>query len=223
MVQMLRGGGITHDLDADKTYAPFKAIYACDELLKPGMFAIDGGAYTGDTAEIFSDYVGTGGKVFAFEPTEKNFKVLKERKLQNCECVQKGLYSRECNLEFAQFDVVGGGANTFVQNAVKWAEQVVVVPVISIDKFVEDNQIPRVDFIKMDIEGSELEALKGAEDTIRRHRPNMAISIYHNNGNDVIDIPVWLVSNFGDSYHFRIAHHTKGWWETVIYAKSREF
>lgn len=219
LIQDLRGWR-GYDLNSDSVSSPLKVRYCCDQLLKPGMFVIDGGAYTGDTAEIFSGYIGDSGKVYAFEPTEANFKKLKEKHLQNCECIQKGLYDRECNLEFVQFDN-NGAANTFAESALKWgdAKQVLLTPVISIDKFVEDNHIPHIDFIKMDIEGMELSALKGAENTIRKFKPNMAICIYHNAGNDIIDVPDWLVSQFDDIYQFSIAHHSKGWWDSLIYAK----
>lgn len=50
---------------------------------------------------------------------------------------------------------------------------------ISIDDFVSDNAIDRVDFIKFDIEGEERNAIDGAVNTIRRDKPSMAVSIYH--------------------------------------------
>jgi FkbM family methyltransferase len=53
------------------------------------------------------------------------------------------------------------------------------VNTISVDDFVNSEKLPRVDFIKMDIEGSELSALRGSSDTLRRFCPKLAISIYH--------------------------------------------
>lgn len=74
----------------------------------------------------------------------------------------------------------------------------------------------RVTFIKMDIEGSELEALKGSYEIINNWRPNLAISIYHKM-EDMWDIPLYLNSlNLG--YKIYIRHHTDCLTETVCYA-----
>lgn len=194
--------------------------YACGELLSPGMFVIDGGAYNGDTAELFLKYVGDTGIIYSFEPTEDSYNTMKEKRLPNVQCIQKGLYSRECELKFAVNESITAGS-TFRQEAVTYSNNVVTVPVTSIDKFVEDNCVSRIDYIKLDIEGSEIEALKGAYKTIQKYNPNLAICIYHNEGNDVIDVPIWLVSHFSSVYDFKIKHHTKGWHESVIYAQKK--
>ena len=198
-----------------------KEQYLCDnEILKPGMIVIDGGAFTGDTAEIFSTIVGDTGIVYSFEPTESTFKLLQEKKLKNVQCIQKGLYAKNCDLEFVQSEQ-SPAANRFIQSSELSSNKTRKISVTSIDIFVEENSIPRIDFIKMDIEGSELDALEGAKKTIKANKPYMAICIYHNLGNDMMDIPIWLVSNFGDIYDFKIMHHGKGWGESVIYANKK--
>jgi FkbM family methyltransferase len=194
--------------------------YLCDELISPGMIIIDGGASKGNTAELFLDYIKGTGMIYSFEPTENSYNILKEKKLPNVQCIQKGLYSRECELEFDVSDINPAG-NAFRKESVVYSNKVTTVPVISIDEFVQDNIIPRIDYIKLDIEGSELEALKGAKETINQHHPNMAVCIYHNEGDDIIDVPFWLVSNFSDVYDFKIKHCSKGWHESVIYAKKK--
>jgi hypothetical protein len=91
------------------------------------------------------------------------------------------------------------------------------VETLSIDDLVESKGISRVDFIKMDIEGSELKALQGALNTIKRDRPKMAICIYHRLV-DFVDIPEFILSlNLG--YSFYIRHYTIYDEETILYAK----
>lgn len=62
------------------------------------------------------------------------------------------------------------------------------VPLTTIDKLVAELKLERIDFIKMDIEGAEVEALEGARETLRRWRPRMALAAYHQPG-DPVDIP----------------------------------
>jgi hypothetical protein len=91
------------------------------------------------------------------------------------------------------------------------------VTTISIDDLVKVKNLPRVDFIKMDIEGAELSALKGAEQTLRDFRPRLAISLYHNES-DLIEIPEFINSlNLG--YEFFLDHFSIHNEETVLFAR----
>lgn len=68
----------------------------------------------------------------------------------------------------------------------------------------------------MDIEGSELKALKGAEKTIRENKPRLAICIYHKRM-DLIEIAAYLLKLVPE-YRFYIRHYWSNMWETVLYA-----
>jgi FkbM family methyltransferase len=84
-----------------------------------------------------------------------------------------------------------------------------------IDSFLEKRDFV-VDFIKMDIEGAELPALRGAQSVISSDRPILAVSIYHNL-NDMVEIPLFL-KNVLKNYSFRLGHHSINLNETVLYA-----
>lgn len=73
-----------------------------------------------------------------------------------------------------------------------------------------------VTFIKMDIEGSELPSLRGAENVISKNLPKLAICIYHSDA-DMIDIPEYLMEKY-PSYSFYIRHYSFSTSETVLYA-----
>jgi hypothetical protein len=62
------------------------------------------------------------------------------------------------------------------------------VPLTTIDKLVAELKLDRVDFIKMDIEGAEVEAVRGGRATIARFRPRMALSVYHE-PDDPVEVP----------------------------------
>lgn len=73
-----------------------------------------------------------------------------------------------------------------------------------------------VSFIKMDIEGAEMEALKGAAELIRRRRPDLAICTYHSIS-DLFEIPLYIHSLVPE-YRLYLRHHTPVFCETVCYA-----
>ncbi len=93
------------------------------------------------------------------------------------------------------------------------------IHITTMDKFCRDEKlIP--DFIKMDIEGSEMAALLGGIKTIQEYRPQLAISIYHSN-EDFVNIPLYLKENLKD-YCFRLGHYSPWRAETVLYAIPEE-
>ena len=87
----------------------------------------------------------------------------------------------------------------------------------SIDNLVDTNGLRRVDFVKMDIEGAEMDALIGGERTIRSHRPRLAISVYHSL-QDFVRIPKWIDS-LGLGYKFYLDHFTIHLEESVLFAR----
>ena len=87
---------------------------------------------------------------------------------------------------------------------------------ISVDSIDDICAGDTVTFIKMDIEGSELNALQGAINTIRRDRPRLAICIYHSL-EDLYEIPLWIKETVPE-YRIYIRHHSDNEAETVVYA-----
>ena len=90
------------------------------------------------------------------------------------------------------------------------------LPTRTIDGLVGSNQLKKIDFLKMDIEGSELGALQGGEKALRRWRPKLAISLYHR-PEDLFSIPLWL-SALDCGYRFFLDHYSIHHEETVLYA-----
>lgn len=93
------------------------------------------------------------------------------------------------------------------------------VECVTLDEF-KKYQTNKIDFIKFDIEGAELQALKGGIKTIINDRPQLAVSIYHS-PEDFIKIPVFLMRNL-ENYKFYIGHYSTGVFETVLYCIPRE-
>jgi FkbM family methyltransferase len=148
----------------------------------------DLGAFIGDTPYCFAKTFKVD-KVYAFEPDPDNFKILKENlrlnKLEDVVIpVELGVGKEKGSFYLKK----AGGASAV---GVKQSKDTVKVRVTTIDDFVEENKIKRVDFIKMDIEGAEFDALKGAVKTIKRDTPDLSVTIYHK-GEHFFEIPGWL-------------------------------
>ena len=86
------------------------------------------------------------------------------------------------------------------------------IPVTSLDAVIDG----KVTFIKMDIEGAEYEALKGAERLIREYKPKLAVSVYHK-PEDIWELP-GLILSFCPEYTFYLRHYSLSSEETVLYA-----
>lgn len=85
------------------------------------------------------------------------------------------------------------------------------VPVARIDDIVDD----RPTIIKMDVEGFELPALRGAQGVIRDARPKLMVSAYHRSA-DLLEIPDW-VDSVAPGYRIGLRHHTEDRWDTCLY------
>jgi len=186
--------------------------YRLPNLVEPksGDIILDIGACFGDTAFWFRKYVGDEGKIYAFEPVNYNLDILKENieknKITNIIPQKLALDDTE-----GEFQIVGAGG---VAKLSSYGSE--KVKVTTIDKFVEDQKIDRVNFIKMDIEGAELSALKGGKNTIKKFKPKLAICVYHK-GDDLITIPNYIKSVNKD-YKFYLRHNSPWLGETVLYA-----
>ena len=144
--------------------------------VKAGDIVFDIGAHFG----FFSYYaVQKGAKeVYAFEPNPYVFEILKgNAKIwsEKIKPFQIALYSSN---GFQKLSIPNRLAMNSTLREVQNCEKV-VVKTMTLDKFVEENGIERVDFIKIDAEGAEREIIKGAEKTIREFKPRMAIASYH--------------------------------------------
>lgn len=191
--------------------------YAYRDIIraKAGDYVIDGGACYGDTALYFSNLVGENGKVFAFEFVNENIEIFNKNmeinsNINNIELVKRPLHSNSNTI--VSYNGVGGVATMNVNTQQKQSFKT-----ISIDDFVEENNIPKIDFIKFDIEGSELSALKGAEKTIKKHKPQLAICLYHS-FRDYTEIPVFL-HKLVPEYEFYFDHFTLSLIESVLFAR----
>lgn len=172
---------------------------------------LDVGAYDGNTIEAFIAYAGDYEKIHAFEPfaasaeliAAKNFARTKLHRAAASDVTgQKTFY---CN---------NYGALTMITTILEKGAQheAVTLDTIRIDDALAGG---KATFIKMDIEGSELDALHGAAQTIRANRPFLAICVYHKR-DDLIRIVPYIKELVPD-YRMYLRHHSKTGSDLVLY------
>ncbi len=187
---------------------------------KAGDVVLDLGGCYGDTALYFAHKAGPTGKVYVFEFIPNNLIILRKNlalnpSLENRINIVEQPVSNSSDVHVYYRD---NGPGSQVASE-PFESQTGMATTITIDDFVERNGIEKVDFIKMDIEGSEPNALKGAEKTIRRCKPTLAIAIYHSM-EDFVNIPEWIAA-LQLPYEYYLGHYTIHAEETVFFAKPK--
>lgn len=144
-----------------------------------GAVAFDCGVFDGGTATVFAEM---GYKVYGFEIDKVNYqRSLKIAEEKNFVVENMGLGSYK---HIARYNLAGHSGNKLIANGAE------TVPVTTIDAYAREHDLPSVDFIKMDVEGAELDILKGAKTSIARYKPILALSAYHK-----LD-DLWTLMNF---------------------------
>lgn len=167
---------------------------------------IDCGFYDGESSRQFTKWCAQGyEKIVAFEPDKKNYeKACKVKDIERLELHNLGCWSEKALLSFKS----GLGEASYIDQDGNDA-----INAETIDHILQGE---RCTFIKMDIEGAELNALKGAKNTIIRYHPKLAISIYHKS-DDIIKIPIYILTLY-PKYRLYIRHYTFNRCDTVLYA-----
>ncbi len=182
-----------------------------DVEIRPGDVVIDCGAHIG----VFTRYALKRGarRVIAIEPVPSNLACL-ERNLRDeiragrVTVVRAGVWHEAAELTI-DLHAENSGAHSFARDQLR-TPRTITLPVRPLQDIVEELDLEQVDFIKMDIEGAERHALRGAERTLQRFKPRMAICTYHK-GDDPSVIPD-VVRRIHPGYQFALALcKQRGW------------
>ena len=179
--------------------------------LKSDEIYVDCGAFTGDSMELYCKYNQAPITAYLFEPDEGNLVFLKKNiekftDRTDFKIVKKGVYKTTGKLYFSS----GMGSDSHFSETP--TANSTYMEVIALDDAIND----RVSFIKMDIEGSEYDALLGAKRIIRDYYPKLAICLYHRI-DDLWRIPLLIQKQFPEYNHYEIHQHKMFFSETVLY------
>lgn len=203
---MCNGRILDSSLHRERQYFPNAAIPSFQD----GDVIVDAGVCNGEEVDAALN-MNPKVSILAFEPNKESFAKLTVKYNGN-----KSVHIYPYALWNESASLSGDGSSLLSTKYTETTDVIGAVNAVKLDDIVKD----KVDFIKMDIEGAELNALQGAKETIGKYRPNLAICIYHNI-EDYVEIPL-LIKSWNLDYVYYIKHHTSADTETVFYAIRRE-
>jgi FkbM family methyltransferase len=184
----LRGFGDIPFLFPSQT-EPYKttAEYLDFANLKEGNIVLDIGAYAGVTSIIFAKLVGTRGHVYAFEADQLNYECArtniemasKVMGIQNITLLHKAVWSHASGVLFSNEGAMGSSA-VAITGGKRGLDQ--IVESVRLDEFCNQNELRRVDFVKMDIEGGEVEVLRASAKSLRQVNARLIVEPHIVNG-----------------------------------------
>lgn len=195
---------------------PDASYFLDDEFsLEPGEVFVDCGAYDGDTVREVIARQPEFGRILAFEPDPDTFNQIQAflsslpgHQSSRIDCFPYGVSSERGRVRF--------NADAGLGSAISDSGGI-AIDVVALDELVYD---AAPTFVKMDIEGAEVEALKGLRKTIDSYHPILSICLYHRQS-DLWEIPLWIHSADPAYRHVLRAHECDGW-QTVGYAIPRK-
>jgi len=173
--------GISLELTRFGIHEPVTTQIVQDKI-KEGMICLDCGGNIGYYATIESKLVGKTGKVIAIEPSPVNVKYLeKNLKLQgqdNYEIHNLACGDTDGEIKFIISDISNMCHVAKEGEVESGNKKFVKIPVKKLDSFLIDKHLPRLDLLRMDIEGSELRLFEGAIQTIKKYKPMIQMELH---------------------------------------------
>ena len=208
-------GRITGNLDYYEEVAVFPQYFGNDFLNKNVYYRfVDCGAYIGDTFKEWDHFINANGipisevKYFGLEPDANTFRSLKkavEGKEIYTSIFDVGAWNESGVL---RFQTAARGESKGVEN-----EGEEEISVVELDDLLGGE---RISMIKMDIEGSEMQAIEGATGIIKEQKPCLAICIYHKYS-DIFDV-IKKIHSISPDYKLYLRHHNYSGPDTILYA-----
>lgn len=148
-----------------------ETVRIIERKLGSGMIMVDIGAHVGYFSLLGASLVGNSGKIYAFEPEPENYKLLsdniKRNGYQNVSAQNKAVsgVSGQAELFISGLD---NGSHSIYQNEKRKTTGFVPVETVNLDEFIRSEGSPKVDLIKIDVEGAEIDVIQGMTDTLNR-------------------------------------------------------
>jgi|GEM_PF-6132674 len=178
------------------------------------------GCYYGETSIWFAKKVGNKGIIYALDASKKNIRVAKKNIIINH--IENIILGNIClsDKEDKKFFLDANGSSRIIKKEdssyLHKKEDYIEICTTTLDKYCDSNDINHINFLKIDIEGMDLAAIKGAKRIIQHSKPNIAVAIYHK-PSDFIEIPK-LLKYFVPDYKFYLSNKRLDFNETILFA-----
>lgn len=189
-----------------------------DVRLNPDDVIIDAGAFIGDTAVFFHHKLGGRCQIHSFELLDENLALLVHNLERNGVADEQIVVNKLALTDKTGDEImISAGSSQGSTSIFGKSTQGDRVKTATLDDYVVHANLTRVDFIKMDIEGAEVQALAGARQTIQHFKPKLAICLYHK-WDDTFTIPQVIHATGVDyAFSFKWVQLSDGW-EAVLLA-----
>lgn len=173
--------GISLELLKFNSHEPLSTDLISRELHE-GMTCLDVGGNIGYYTLLESKKVGQNGKIVCIEPSPLNFRYLKKNlEMQNTSNVET--YNFACGDIDGEINfLISKNSNTCrtipKDEPIPKGEKIITVPVKKLDTFLEENPLSKIDFLRTDVEGYELQVFEGAKNTIKKFKPMIQIEVH---------------------------------------------
>jgi FkbM family methyltransferase len=150
-----------------------KELVAIKKIVGSGQTAFDIGANIGTLSTILAQAVSENGRVLAFEPFPETFRRLKEtlalNDFHNIRCIEAAVSEKSGTMDF-YYEPSNPELNSLgqVSTGEKKIERKISVAAVTVDGICASEKISRIDFLKIDVEGFELDVIRGSADMLRR-------------------------------------------------------
>lgn len=163
-------------------YEP-ETVAFLQQQTKKGDYAFDIGANMGYMSQILSRAVGPNGKVFSFEPDPLNFvKLKKHNAMNNSNNVypfQIALSKETGSLTLYHCIVDNSSSHSTIFYDARVSDtDTITVPAQTFDSFVQEQNIPKVDIIKIDVDGGEFNVIQGMKETLLNQKPIVILELF---------------------------------------------
>jgi len=198
--QWLLDHGSASSIEAHETYS------CLSNISNPVIFDI------GSNMGTYATWIARGfpeGKIYCFEPQRLVFQLLcgniAINNFDNCHIFNMGIGSKDEFIEVSEpnyFSKEDFGIFSLIEDKIPNKSGVkTMVQIMKLDTFVETYKIPKIDFIKIDVEGMDIDVLRGAENVLKRYNPCIFIE-HSDNRNSILDELINFLSL--DNYTFKV-------------------